>query len=59
MSVRARQRGSERKLVKRLKDVPKTFASRQEEAEWWDSHDIAADLLEAFGLGQRAESEDD
>jgi hypothetical protein len=54
MSVRARQRGSERKLVKRLKDIPKTFASREEEAEWWDSHDITADLLES-GPEVRAE----
>ncbi|MEX2541155.1 MAG: hypothetical protein WD314_05075 [Trueperaceae bacterium] len=54
MSNEVKQRGAERKLITRLEDVPETFASREEEAEWWDSHDIDDSLLES-GPEVRAE----
>jgi hypothetical protein len=47
MNTKDQRRGTERKLVTRLEDIPETFSSREEEAEWWDSHDVAANLLES------------
>lgn len=38
-------RDTERTLVTRLEDIP-DFSTMSREAKWWETHDIAEDLLE-------------
>lgn len=48
MSRALRYRDVERALVTRLEDLPDfDRMSREEEAEWWETHDIAEDLMES------------
>lgn len=39
-------RGKKRKVITRPEDIPRSFASRAEEADFWASHDFAPDVLD-------------
>lgn len=48
MSRPKHYRDVERKLVTREEDLPDWGAmTREEEAEWWETHDLAENLLES------------
>ncbi len=47
MSKTVPYRDVERVLITRLEDIPDFGSmSREEEAEWWERHDVATDLME-------------
>jgi hypothetical protein len=39
-------RDIERKLITALEQIPSSFASREAEAEFWETHDFAEGVLE-------------
>ncbi len=32
-------------LITRAEDIPESFESEEAEAEWWETHELSADLL--------------
>ncbi len=48
MSTAVKPRDIERKLITRAKDIPDFGSmSKEEEATWWETHELSEDLLES------------